>query len=129
MITEDTALITVVGLNGNDRAKVVDQTIAEAAGVTREKGYRYFVILDAADATQRGTRFLQGETIHRRNTLRQNSASVPGATYYNTLEARVPYVRLGLDVTIRMYREGDVNPQGQGVWNTDVILGQGTSAK
>jgi hypothetical protein len=123
MITEDTALITVVGQSASDGTKVVDRTIAEAARVTREHGYRYFVILDATDASQKGTRILLGETIYRRNTSQKGAASFPGPTYYHTLEQRVPYVRLGLDVTIRMYREGDVDPKSQGVWNTDVILG------
>ncbi len=129
MITEDTALITVVAQNDNGRAKVVDRALAEAARVTRDHGFRYFVILDAADASQMGVKVLPGQTLPLQSINRRgfsatnlNRSYFPGATYM-TPDQRVKYVRLGLDVTIRMYREGDVDPKSQGVWDTDAILG------
>jgi hypothetical protein len=124
MITEDTALITVRGQSDNDRVALVDKALAEAARVTREHGFRYFVVLDGADASQSGVRPLPGQPIpliiNRRSSL--SSFYSPGATY-TTPDERVQYVRLGLDVSIRMYRDGDVNPASQGVWNSDVVLG------
>ncbi len=135
MITEDTALITVLGQNDSDRTRVVDKALAEAARVTRDHGFRYFVILDAADASQKGTRVLPGHTIpfeppsNKSYSSTNLSSSYLGRATLTTPDQRVTYVRLGLDVTIRMYHEGDVDPKSQGVWNTDVILGVMANAR
>jgi hypothetical protein len=129
MISEDTAFIAVLGQNGNDRAKVIDRALAEAARITREHGFRYFVIVDGADASQIGVRLLTGQPIPFRFELKDenhrtnlNTLYSPGATY-TTPDERVQYVRLGVDITIRMYHEGEVNPDSQGVWNSDIVLG------
>jgi hypothetical protein len=127
MISSDTALISVVGQNENDRARVVNTAVAEAARVTREHGFRYFVILEAANASQSGARVQQGETIPNTiTTVRSfgnanlNTIHLGGATY-TTPDRKVTYVRAGLDVTIRMYHEGEVDPRKQGVWNSAII--------
>jgi hypothetical protein len=125
MITEDTALITVLGQSDNGRAKLDDKALAEAARVTRQRGFRYFVILDGAEASQSGVKLRPGEPIpfrfqNRRTNLTSFFAS--GATY-TTPDEMMRYVRFGLDITIRMYREGDVDPAGRGVRDSDVVLG------
>jgi hypothetical protein len=126
MITEDTALITVVGQSGSDRTKLVDKALPEAARITRKHGFRYFVILDAADASQSGVKLSPGQPIPF--MFKNNGRTIftsfysPGATYV-TPDERIQLVRPGLDITIRMYREGDVNPANQGVWNSEIIRG------
>lgn len=134
MITEDTALISVLGQNAGNQAKIVDRALLEAARATRDHGYRYFVILDAADASQKGQKLVEDQTLPAQIATARafgqtnlSSQYLPGATY-KTPDRRVGYVRLGLDLTIRMYRDGDVNPQTQGVWNPDVILGAAAQA-
>src|SRR5262245_5678983 len=54
MITADTALVTVVGTRGGGKTELVNATLREAARVTRAQGYRYFVVLDTADASIKG---------------------------------------------------------------------------
>jgi hypothetical protein len=127
MITEDTALITVLGQNDNDRAKLVDKALAEAARITQEHGFRYFVILDRADASQSGVKLFPGQTIPLQFQQNQNRRTSLSSFYssgptYTTPDERVQYVRPGVDVTIRMYRPGEVNPDSQGVWNSDTVL-------
>ena len=135
MITEDTALVTVVGQSATAQTKIVEQALAEAAKITRAHGYRYFVILDSADASQSGVKVLQGQIISRQGVPTRSFGGtnlspvyLAGSTF-TTPDVRVPYVRLGLDLTIRMYREGDVNPQAPGVWNPSLILGDVASAR
>src|SRR5262249_9631632 len=114
MITEDTALITVVRQSAEGRASAVDMAIAEAARITREHGFRYFVILDSADASQTGVRVLPGQPIPivprqtARNTI-FTSFNPPGSTY-TTPSERMAYIKLRLDLTVRMYRQGEINP-------------------
>jgi hypothetical protein len=126
LLADDTALISVLSQGASDRAKLVDSALAEAAKMTRAHGYRYFVIIDASDASQRGVKVRQGLPIHIQTTpfmgSRLSSNYLGGATYTGP-DRRLPYVRLGLDMTIRMYHDGDVNPASPGVWNSDVVQG------
>jgi hypothetical protein len=124
MLSEDMALISVLGQDADDSEKIFNEAIAEAARATRAHGYRYFVIVDAADASQRGVRIRQGRRIHIQTVTPRGAGSTLSSNYpvgatYTGPDRRIPYVRLGLDVTIRMYRDGDVNPANPGVWNSD----------
>ena len=129
ILTDDTALISVLGQGAGDGEKIFNEALAEAARATRAQGYRYFVILDTADASQMGVKIRQGAPLHLYDTpgaTRGNailSSNYLGGTTYRTPDRRIPYVRLGLDVTIHMYRDGDVNPASSGVWNSDIVQG------
>jgi hypothetical protein len=133
MITADTALITAIGRNPTDQAKVVDASLTEAAKVTRDHGYRYFVIVSAADASSIGRTIVPSRAVQEQ-TLRDGaygtSTLLPASDAYGIQTKpgeSERYYKPGLDITIRMYREGEINPKSQGVWNPDVILGNGQS--
>lgn len=126
MITDDTALITVLGQGMENRETIFNEAIAEAALATRAHGYRYFVIIDMADATQTGVKVRRGRPIEIDNYPGFERGGSPlssnyiGGANYSTPDQRTPYIRLGLDITIRMYRESDIDPATPGVWNSDI---------
>ena len=112
MLADDSALISVFGSSPNDREMVIQAALAEAARTTAAQGYRYFIIIKAQDVSRMGTM-----TAHD-----QTGARKPGANYV-TFSRNVTYLRPGIDITIRMFREGEIDPQIMGVWNTDGTMG------
>jgi hypothetical protein len=134
MLTDSTALVTVRGAHSNDRDEVVHATLAEAAKLTRMHGYRYFTILMAEDASRWGSTIVPGTVFHYDRRERPLGVPLlglqrlPSATY-TTPDTSVPYVTPGLEITIRMYREGEVDPGRKEVWNPEVILGPTASAR
>jgi hypothetical protein len=130
MITEDTALISTVAKNYETKQVLLDEALMEAAKVTRAHGFRYFVVLGAADASAVVTRNIPGQTFIRQNntprafgTTNLSGTYLPGATF-TTPDQQVKEVRLGVDITIRMYRDGDIDPKRDGVWNSESISDQ-----
>ena len=130
MITEDTALISSVANGLETKQVLLDEALTEAAKVTRAHGFRYFVVLGADDASAVVTRVIPGRTFLRQNiaprafgTTNLSGTYLPGATFV-TPDQQVKQVRLGVDITIRMYRDGDIDPKREGVWNSENISGQ-----
>jgi hypothetical protein len=135
MITADTALISAVGSNAGDKARLIDASLQEAARVTRQHGYRYFVVLDAADASKTGRRIVVTSRV-RQEKINDNpygSSNLPSLTnVYGTFPPTgrsVSYVKPGLDITIRMYRDGAIDPKGEGVWNSDDLPARTANAR
>jgi hypothetical protein len=133
LLTESTAVVTASGAHSNDRDEVVYATLEEAAKLTRMHGYRYFVILMAEDASRWGSTNVPGLVLRYDMKARPIGAfpglqHLPSATF-TTPDTSVPYITPGLMITIRMYREGEVDPGGQEVWNPEVILGPTASAR
>src|SRR4051794_11892702 len=107
MLAENTAAISVVGRSPDDRERVIQDALAEAGKITREHGYQYFIIVRAQDASRSETKFLDDQTVRRSSA---NNLSKPGANYV-TVSRNVTYRRPGLDLTIRMFHEGDIDPR------------------
>jgi uncharacterized protein YceK len=132
MLTESTAVVTASSVHSNDRDEVVNATLEEAAKLTRMHGYRYFVILMAEDASHWGSTNVPGLVLHYNERPRRTPIPglqhLPSATF-TTPDTSVPYITPGLMITIRMYREGEVDPGRQEVWNPEVILGPTASAR
>ena len=129
MITEDTALVSVIGKNPDDQGKVIEASLQEAARLTESKGYRYFVIMEAADASKIVQRFEEPRTTPRDRVFATPipfSGRLQTAPVYRDFfrfpRVNVTYIKPGLDITIRMYREGEVDPKSQGVWSTAEVL-------
>ena len=134
MLTESTAVVTARGAHPNDRDEVVSATLEEAAKLTRMHGYRYFVILMAEDASHWGATNVPGLVLHYNWNARPAGTPIPGLQHlpsatFTTPDTSVPYITPGLMITIRMYREGEVDPGRQEVWNPEVILGPTASAR
>jgi hypothetical protein len=129
MITADTALVTVVGARDGGGAALVQATLREAARMTRAQGYRYFVVLDTADASIKGHKIDPPARVY--------GEGVSGLAYLSRANPRtraneggmqtpvgesVLYIRPGLDMSIRMYRAGAIDPAMDGVFDSDEIL-------
>jgi hypothetical protein len=123
-ITEDTALVSFVGQSGDDREMLIGGALSEAAKVTRARGYRYFVILDTADASQVVARYVPAQILSVQNARRRstNPNPNPGSYEYITPGHTVKELRPGLDIAIRMYREGAIDASREGVWNSAAVI-------
>ncbi len=119
MLAENTAAISVVGRSANDRERVIQDALAEAGKITREHGYQYFIIVRAQDASRTTTALLDDQTVRRSSAT---NLSKPGANYV-TVTRNLMFRRPGLDITIRMFHEGEIDPRIQGVWNVDGGMG------
>lgn len=119
MLADDSALISVFGSGPDDREKVVQNALAQAARATAAQGYRYFIILKAQDVSRMGTMIVHDQTGPRSGP---NNIGKPG-TNYVTFSRNVTYLRPGLDITIRMFREGEIDPLIMGVWNIEGTMG------
>jgi hypothetical protein len=119
MLADDSALISAHGSSPADREKVIQDVLAEAAKTTAAHGYRYFIILKAQDASHSGVASVPDRIAVRAGPP---NLSRPGASYVAS-SRNVPYLRPGLDITIRMFREGEIDPTIMGVWNSDGTMG------
>ena len=135
MLTDSTAMVTARGAHSNDRNDLVQATLAEAAKLTRMHGYRYFTILKATDASRWGSITTPGVTLvfeggvqRPLGTTNLGAQNIPGSKFSGP-DNSVPIIRPGLEITIRMYRDGEVDPGRQEVWNPEVILGPTASAR
>lgn len=128
MLSEDTALVYATGNDPSQSKQVLRAALWEAAELTSARGYRYFVILTADDTTRIVTLQVPGqsypnETNHQRTfgTTFGNAPETPGNTY-TAPDTQVQRVRPGVDLVIRMYRPGEIEPQMEGVWDATAAL-------
>jgi hypothetical protein len=119
MLADDSAIVSASGRGPEDREQVIQHVLAQAAKTTAAHGYRYFIILKAQDSSRAGTM-----TVHDQMGARTapGNLSRPGANYVQ-FSRNVSYLRPGLDITIRMFREGEIDPEIMGVWNIDGTMG------
>ena len=116
MLSEDVAIISSEGNGPSDHDKVIQNALAEAARLTSAHGYRYFVVLSADDLTRTMTIKRPGPTFY-------NQSPAPGRTFgtvsgrlfvpdstYMAPDQTVERVTPALDIMIRMYREGEIEP-------------------
>jgi hypothetical protein len=127
MLSADTALVYATGNDPSAREQVRTAALNEAAELTTARGYRYFVILTADDTTRVVTLQVPGhsfpnETRHERafGATYLNAPERPGNTY-TAPDTQLQRVRPGLDLVIRMYRTGEIEP-GEGVWDATATL-------
>jgi len=129
MLSDNTALISATG-ELDQRAEMIDRALKEAATVTSMHGYRYFVILTADDTSSTTSVAVPGQRLVFQMLTNRSfgattfgAAAYPGGTYTQS-DRRVTRIKPGLDIIIQMYRNGEIHPQKQGVWNADVVLGR-----
>jgi len=129
MLSQNTAIVSARGASAGDHDKIIEGALAEAAKLTRAHGYQYFVVFKAEDASRTGIISLPGQTIdneksHARplGTTNFGAPNLPGAAF-TTPGRKLPYFKPGLDITIEMYRPGEIDPRLQGVWNADIAPG------
>jgi hypothetical protein len=130
MLSENTALVSSLGGGPADRDKVYAVALAEAARLARARGYQYFTILRADDRSVTIPKYMLGQNIPYDFTARGSGrafgstnlspANMGGATFMAPGKA-VPYLKPGLEITVKMYRRGEIDSRQDGVWNIDFI--------
>jgi hypothetical protein len=136
MLSADTALISSAGTNLDKRADIVDRALKEAANITTAHGYQYFTILTADNTSTMMTVAIPGQkiqVINQQNNRGFGATNFGGGVYpsgiYTTPDRMVTRIKPSLDIIIKMYRQGQIDPNVAGVWNADVVLGRFASAQ
>lgn len=123
MLDPSTAIISARGTAFDDTAGVMHATLTEAAKTAKARGFRYFGIVAAKDATSTAQIYTPGST--------HTSGSVYGVgntAYYNASSYTTPgtwntFVRPGADVIIRMFKESEVpSDRRQELFDADAVL-------
>ena len=133
MLSGNTARISAEGTGPGDRDRVIRDLLAEAARLTSANGYRYFVVLTADDLTQTFTVRIPGRVLHNQaqrtnetfGTFSGRANGTGGSSY--VLPDRVEeHIRPAMDIIIRMYRPGEIEP-AEGVWDATAAIGPVTA--
>jgi len=124
MLSKDTAIISAEGNSASDRDKVIRDALAEAARLTSANGYRYFVVFTADDLTHTVAVRTPGRVLYNQpprsgepfGTFGGRAYTTGGSTY-QTPDRVEERVKPAMDIIIRMYRPGEIEPQADGVFD------------
>jgi hypothetical protein len=123
MLSEDTAIISAEGNAPSDRDRIIRDVLAEAARLTTANGYRYFVVLTADDLTHTVTVRYPGRVLHNQPPRTNEAfgafagrAYATGGSSYMLPDRVEERIRPAMDIIIRMYRPGEIEP-ADGVWD------------
>ncbi len=124
MLSADTARISAEGNGAGARDKVIHDLLAEAARLTNANGYRYFVVLTADDLTHTVKVRTPGRVLHNQSQRVNETfgtfggrAFATGGTSYTLPDRVEEHIRPAMDIIIRMYRPGEIEPRMAGVWD------------
>jgi hypothetical protein len=136
MLSADTAMVSASGNGPSDRDRVVRDALSEAARVTSAHGYRYFVVLTADDATIMKTVVIPGRVLYNQPPRASEAfgayvgrAYAAGGSNYMTPDRKLERIRPGMDMIIRMYRAGEIEPSMEGVWDATASLSPMTASR
>lgn len=130
MLDASTAIISSRGSAFDSHARVTQAALVEAATLAVSRGYRYFVIVDTQDRTittlwhDSGTTKTTG-TVDGLVMGSGNSKVVAGnysASTTSTPATTTTLIKPGSDVTVKMFREGELDPKSPGVWDAPAVL-------
>ena len=122
-----TAVISTKGSAFNTAAEVQVGAFVEAAKLTKNGGFRYFIVLGAQNTTTHGTVYVPGETTTNTTVTGFGNTAYASSTSYTSPGTAFPVVKPGQDMTIRMYMADEVQATDPGLWDADSILA--TNAK
>jgi hypothetical protein len=124
MVSEDTAWISVEGKGPSDRDRVVRDALAEAARLATANGYRYFIVVTADDLTRTTMIKVPGRVLYNQPPRANEPFGTYGGRAYTTggstyalPDRTVELVTPAIDIMVRMYRAGDIDPQMEGVFD------------
>ena len=128
MLSADTAIISAEGSGPDARDQIIRDVLAEAARLTTANGYRYFVVLTADDLTHTVTVRYPGRLLHNQSPRTSDSfgtfsgrAYATGGSSYMLPDRVEERIRPAMDIIIRMYRPGEIEPS-DGVWDATAAL-------
>jgi hypothetical protein len=128
MLSENTALVSAEASGPAYRDKVIHDVLAEAARLTTASGYRYFVVLTADDLTHTVTVRTPGRVLHNQPPRTSEAfgtysgrAYATGGSSYMLPDRVEQHIRPAMDIIIRMYRPGEIEP-ADGVWDATAAI-------
>jgi len=131
MLTENTGVVSALGSASSNPESVFETALIEAGNLARAHGYQYFTVLKTEDKSITGTQYVPGETIAAGNSQRTSARPVgntnlgtqtSNSTY--TTHSTAMHIRPGYELTVKMYREGEIDARMEGVWNIDFLPGK-----
>ena len=131
MLDASSAIVSARGTAFDHPATVLKATVAEIAKLAQARGFAYFTIVSAQDATRTATMVLHGDT-HTSGSISgsvqaygDGFGSVSG-TYSGTSSTSPDQVinlaKPGSDVVVRFFHEGEVDPRAQGIWSVAAVM-------
>lgn len=126
MLNDNAALISAHDLGWGSASDVRKKVLVTAAQMAQARGYEYFAIVGAEDASKSGIVYLPGQS----TTNTYGSAYCSGywcsgnatSTTSGTAPHYVPYVQLGADVTVRFLHGSDLPEDKSGIYESAAIL-------
>ena len=135
LLSEDTARISTEGNGPADRDKVIRDALAEAARLTTANGYRYFVVLTADDLSHTVTVRTPGRLLYNQPPRSAElfgtfggRAYATGGSNYQTPDRVQERIKPAMDIMIRMYHVGEIEP-AEGVFDATAVLTPATGAR
>jgi hypothetical protein len=124
MLDDRTAMISASGGGASGMPKVLHRILYNAAQMARQRGYEYFEIVSAADASSTGIMVLPGSSTTNASAYCTGAWCNGSATTTSGIGIAMPFVRPGANVMVRFYHGGEVNPTAQGVFSAAAVLSQ-----
>jgi len=126
MLDERTAVISGRGSGYSSPAQVQQRVLLEAAQTAQARGFRYFAVISSTDQSTRGQIVTPGTNQTTGSVFGSCTGPFCSGTYSGqttVTPAQVfDFVKPGQDILIRFYREGEVNANARGVWDSMSIL-------
>jgi len=119
MISSNTAIITAGGNAFASGGDVTQAAFKEAAETTVNRGYRYFVVVDSSDTSERGSYVLPGSA---QTTGTVSASGAYSATTTYTPSQNIDFVKPGQKMVIAMFREGEVDVKTPNLWDAKDVL-------
>lgn len=126
MFDERTAMIDAHGSAWNSSSDVVRKALKEAATMAQARGYSYFAILSAQDASSSGVAYIPGQaTTNTQGSAYCNGGYCSGNATSTTTGGGpqyVPYTRPGTNVMVRFLKVEELTADRTGVYEVKAIL-------
>ena len=122
MLDEHTAIISSRGNAFASSADAIQKSLGEAAKTTLSRGYRYFAVVGSQDQTQRGNVMIPGQTTSSGSMSFMGNTAMYSGSSYTTPAQSIGYVKPGVDLIIRMFSAGEIDPRASGVWDAESVL-------
>jgi hypothetical protein len=110
MRDDRTAVIPGRYTEGGSATVLLKNTLFQAARITVDHGFRYFEIV--------GSRYQASGENRKAGALDKNNS-------WN--DSRFPFIQPGADVTIKVFRTGEIDSRIAGIWDAQQILTSGVS--
>ncbi len=126
MLDSRTVVISGRGTAFDNAGGVQRAVLQKAAQEAQAAGFAYFRILSSQDETRQGVVVVPGQTytngVATANCIGAFCSGNYSSSSYTTPSSAFGVVKPGVDIYVRFYREGEIDPGTPGVWNVASVL-------